>query len=178
MPNLEHTVCYSLGEYSIRRVPVGDVFARDCAASSGRVVSSTLLYDLIYARTFQKEILRTSVDVIKNELLSPLINRALACRFTSCARTHGDARPRLLLLTSYYFRFSLSLSLPLPSLSHRLSFSPSSFPSAPTILHAWPATFFVPFMPIFRRAIRWTAMRFSRTRRICLATRHVRGHRV
>lgn len=90
----------------------------------------------------------------QERLLSPLINRA---RLSICFLSE-DTRPGLYVVLLSF------LSFPLLSLSIHVSTVPSTL----TILHAWPATFFVPFMPIFRQAIRSTT-RFSRTRHISLA---------
>lgn len=90
----------------------------------------------------------------QERLLSPLINRA---RLSICFLSE-DTRPGLCVVLLSF------LSFPFPSLSSYVS----TVPSTPTILHAWRATFFVPFIPIFRQAFRSTT-RFSRTRHISLA---------
>lgn len=100
----------------------------------------------------QGNVLRT-YECNQERLLSPLINRV---RLSICFLSE-DTRPGLCVVLLSF------LSFPLPSLSVYVS----TVPSTPTILHAWPATFFVPFMPIFRQAIRST-MWFSRTRHISL----------
>ena len=115
-------------------------------------------FAIYYILTYSSQGNVTYHECNHERLLSPLINRV---RLSICFLSE-DTRPGLCVVLLSF------LSFPLPS----LSFCISIIPSTPTILHAWPATFFVPFMPIFRRAIRSTT-RFSRTRHISLAARRI-----
>jgi len=107
------------------------------SVTSNLLLVSNLIYHIL-TYSFQGNI--TYHECNQERLLSPLINRA---RLSICFLSE-DTRPGLCIVLLSF------LSFPLPSLSLYIS----TVPSTPTILHAWPATFFVPFMPIFRRAIR------------------------
>lgn len=143
---------YYVNYLSFRFEKAFKCFLRSCNITGDVLLVSTLRFTAFLTYSSQGNV--TYHECNQERLLSPLINRA---RLSICFLSE-DTRPGLCVVLLSF------LSFPLPSLSLYVSTVPSTL----TILHAWPATFFVPFMPIFRRAIRSTT-RFSRMRHISLA---------